>query len=290
MARMYEKQPDSRKIATRFSRLRISLRTLLVVMAVLCVAFAYLAMQWRSAKRQEAAAAAVRSVGGAWGFDYSLKNYGPDSSSPKQATWVPEWLRERLGRHFFETVRQVSFGNPHLDPKRPKTPDDALELLQQFPGLRQFELLRSDITDRALEQLEHCPEMHYLSFWDNKYITPETMKTVKKLRRLHTLYSDGTLNSEEGIAHLKELPQLRELLIGDFREESTITNAALKHIGEMKSLHLLSIYSASVTDEGLVHLENLPQLKELTLSKTKVTPEGVQRLQRALPNCRITVR
>ncbi len=98
------------------------------------------------------------------------------------------------------------------------------------------------------------------------------------------------MNSEEGIAHLKELPQLRELLICDFRTESTITNKALKHIGEMQSLHLLSIQSASVTDEGLIHLENLPQLKELTLDNTKVTSEGVKRLQRALPSCQITVR
>ena len=132
--------------------------------------------------------------------------------------------------------------------------------------------------------------MHHLSFWDNKYITPEAMKSIKKLRRLHTLYLDGVLNSEEGIAHLKELPQLRELLIGDFRDESTITNAALRHVGEMKSLQLLRIHSASVTDEGLIHLEGLSQLKELSLDNTKATPDGVQQLQRALPNCKIKVR
>jgi hypothetical protein len=79
-------------------------------------------------------------------------------------------------------------------------------------------------------------------------------------------------------------------LIGDFQEESTITNSALKHIGEKESLHMLRIHSASVTDEGLFHLENLPQLKELILSQTKVTPDGVKRLQQALPNCKLTVR
>jgi hypothetical protein len=269
---------------------RISLRALLVAVALFGILFAYLGMQWRSAKRQEAAVATLAPVGGAWGFDYLLKNAEPDSSAPKQATWVPKWLSERVGRHFFETVRTVSFGNPQGDPNLPKTPDEALEILQEFPGLRDFGLLRSEVTDHALVQLQHCPEIHYLSLWANKNITPEAMKYVKKLRRLHTFYSMGTHNTEEGIAHLKELPQLRELLIGDFRDESTVTNAALKHIGEMKSLQLLLIHSASVTDEGLTHLENLPQLKELTLDNTKVTPEGVKWLQRALPNCEITVR
>jgi hypothetical protein len=116
------------------------------------------------------------------------------------------------------------------------------------------------------------------------------MKSVKKLRWLHTLYSAGALNNEEGIAHLKEIPQLRQLLIDDHRIESTITNEALKHIGEMTSLHLLWIRSASVTDAGLVHLENLPQLKDLVLIDTKVTREGVNRFKRALPNCAIAAR
>jgi hypothetical protein len=281
---------DSPKRAWRWFRPRISLRALLVAVAVFAAFFANLAMQWRSAKRQEAAVAALAPLGGAWGFDYRLKNYGPDSGSTKQATWVPKWLSELLGQHFFESVRAVSFGNPQGDPNRPKTPDEALEILQEFPGLREFGLLRSEVTDRALDQLKHCPQIHYMDLWANKNITPEAMKYVKKLRRLHTFYSMGTHNSEAGIAHLKELPQLRELLIGDEREESTITNSALKHIGEMKSLQLLSIQSATVTDEGLIYLENLPQLRELTLSNTKVTPEGVKRLQRALPNCEITVR
>lgn len=281
---------DSPKRALRWFRPRVSLRALLVVVALFGLFFAYLGMKWRAGKRQEAAVAALQLAGGACGFDYRLKNAPPDTDSPKQATWVPEWLRDLLGRHFFEKVQSIGMGNPHLDPAKPKTTDETMQLLEQFPRLREFELLRSDVTDRGVSQLEHCPEMHHLSFWDNKYITPEAMKSIKKLRRLHTLYLDGVLNSEEGIAHIKELPQLRELLIGDFREESTITNAALKHIGEMQSLHMLRIHSASVTDEGLVHLENLTQLKELTLDNTKVTPEGAQQLQRALPNCKIKVR
>jgi hypothetical protein len=273
----------------RSFRLRISLRALLVAVALFGALFASLAMQWRSAKRQEAALEALRAHAGAGGFTYWLKNYGPDSTSPKQATWAPDWLRERFGPHFFETVRAIDFGDPN-NPNRPKSTDEGMELLREFPGLRQLNLLRTEITDRGVEQLEHCPEMHYLSFWDNKHITHEAMKTVKKLRRLHSLSSAGPLNNAEGMAHLKELPQLRELLLCDFRTQSVLNDEALQHIGEMKSLHLLSIQSTTVTDDGLVHLENLPQLKELTLSSTKVTPTGVQRLRRALPNCEITVR
>jgi Leucine-rich repeat (LRR) protein len=343
---MDEKQFGSRKSARRFLRPRISLCTLLAVMAILCGALAYSALHWRSAKRQEAAADAVKTLGGRWNFMYQRRvglspdvRLSPDILSPKQAAWAPEWLRERLGTHFFESVRSISFYSNRNDPNRPRTTDEAMELLQHFPGLRQLGLYSTDVTDRGIEQLEHCPEMQYLSLANNRHITSEAMKSVKKLRRLHTFHSVGPLNNAEGIAHLKEIPQLRELLIDDWRTdptisnetlkhigemkslhllsigsasvtdegiahlkeipelrklliydwrtESTIANEALKHIGEMKSLHELSIRSASVTDEGLAHLENLPQLKQLRLTETKVTPEGVNRLQRALPSCTI---
>jgi hypothetical protein len=235
MAGMDEKHIDPRKSAKRFFRPRISLRTLLAVMAILCGAFAYSALHWRSAKRQEAAADALKTFGGHWKFHYHL-SHSSKSLSPKQAAWAPEWLRERLGPHFFESVRSILFAGVTAKPNRSMPTDEAMELLQHFPGLRELGLYSTNVTDRGIEQLEHCPEMYFLVFGNNEHITAEAMKSVKKLRRLHTLYSVGTLNNEEGIAQLKEIPQLRELLIDDWRTESTITDEALKHIGEMKSL------------------------------------------------------
>jgi hypothetical protein len=269
-------------------RPRVSLRGLLVAVALFGVLFAWLAMKWRAAKRQEEAAAALKPLGSNWSFNYRWKNSGPDSESPKQATWVPDWLTDRVTPHFFQHVRSLVFGDPN-DPDWPRTDDDEMEMLQNFPGLRGFELFATDVTDRGLAQIEHCPEMHYLTLWQNKHITHEAMKSIKKLRRLHTFESYGTLNSDAGLVHLKELPQLRELFLIDFRPESGITDEGLVHVGEMKSLHLLSIHASSVTDQGLIHLEKLPELEELYLSTTKVTPEGVKRLQSALPNAKVTI-
>ncbi|MCH8047645.1 MAG: hypothetical protein IID44_28460 [Planctomycetes bacterium] len=41
------------------------------------------------------------------------------------------------------------------------------------------------------------------------------------------------------------------------------------------------------TDDTLTHLHGLPRLKRVTLKMTRVTDEGVEKLQQALPNCRI---
>jgi hypothetical protein len=278
------------KKISRFFGPRISLRTLLVMIAVLCVLFAWFGACWYSAKRQERAVAVLKPVGGAGGFQYRLKNHGPDSSAPKQAAWAPDWLRNLLGQHFFETICQVDFGHPN-DPNGPKTDDDAMEALRPLPGVRDLNLLFTDVTDRGVERIvEYCPDLHYLYLHVNKNITDEAMKSVKKLRRLHTLRLAGSLNSDAGLSQLKELTQLRELTVADFRTPSRITDVGLKHLGEMKSLTLLGIQAASVTDEGLIHLEDLPELRELSLDKTNVTADGVKRLQRKLPKCEITLR
>jgi hypothetical protein len=277
-------------------RPRVSMRGLLVAVALFGMFFAYLGMKWRSAKRQEAALTAIESHGlGGWGFDYRLtRRFNSNPQSQKQNAWAPEWLSDRLGPHFFQTVRVMGFGhpgNPANRPDWPKTRDDSMELLRDFPGLRELEMFCTDLTDRGIEQLvEHCPEMHFLTLWLNKHITPESMKSIKKLRRLHSFYCVGVLNSDEGLVHLKELPHLRELDLVDFRDKPGITDAGLKHVGEMRSLVYLQIHMSSITDEGLMHLKDLSELERLSLSDTRVTEAGVQRLQLALPNCKITGR
>jgi hypothetical protein len=272
-------------------RPRMSLRALLVLVALFGIFFAYLGMKWRAAQRQQAALTALESGGmGGWGFDFRLtRRSNSNPRSPKQAAWVPEWLAERVSPHFFQHVRAIGFGKPN-DPDAPKTRDEDLEKLREFPGLRELEILRTEITDRGIENLEHCPELHILTLWLNPYVTPESMKTIKKLPRLHSFYCVGELNSDEGLIHLKELPRLRELDLVDFRDKPGITDDGLKHVSEMKSLIYLQIHVSGITDEGLMHLKNLSELQQLYLSDTQVTDAGVKQLQLALPTCKITVR
>ena len=65
--------------------------------------------------------------------------------------------------------------------------------------------------------------------------------------------------SDDSLACLKQLPDLRELHLEDTR----------------------------ISDAGLEHLKGLTNLQYLYLGWTKVTHAGVKKLQQALPNCRI---
>ena len=90
-------------------------------------------------------------------------------------------------------------------------------------------------------------------------------------------------DSDIKLQYAKEWPHLRRL------EAWHLTNSGLKHFEGLDQLKHLFI-SGEFTDEGLQHLEGLTQLEDLELSRAWVTDEGVQRLQQALPNCKISAR
>lgn len=69
--------------------------------------------------------------------------------------------------------------------------------------------------------------------------------------------------------------------------DTRMTDAGLKHLTGLTKLRRLDVNGTKVTDAGLVHLQGLSQLQELTLSGNKVTAQGVNKLQQALPKCKI---
>ena len=55
----------------------------------------------------------------------------------------------------------------------------------------------------------------------------------------------------------------------------------------LKSLRCLILGGTSVTDAGLEHLKALADLERLDVRRINVTDEDVEKLQQALPNCKI---
>jgi hypothetical protein len=67
----------------------------------------------------------------------------------------------------------------------------------------------------------------------------------------------------------------------------SITDDMLTHLERMNQLIGLDLRDTDVSDTGLVHLQGMSQLQGLWLGNTKVTNQGVNKLQQALPNCRV---
>jgi hypothetical protein len=102
----------------------------------------------------------------------------------------------------------------------------------------------------------------------------EQAKAVAEIRRLH-----GRVTVDE------KSPD--KPVIGVSLASPMVTDVALEHLQCLTQLQSLKLAHTHVTDVGLAHLKGLTKLLELYLTGTQVTDAGVEKLQQALPRCRI---
>ena len=122
-----------------------------------------------------------------------------------------------------------------------------------------FRLQGSNITDAALAPLKDVLSLVDLNLATTK-ITDAGLANLKSLTNLGRLHLELTQTSDKGLEHLKGLSRLS----------------------------YLNLYGAPVTDAGLEHLKALKSLRHLFLWQTKTTEAGVAKLQKVLPDLRIS--
>jgi len=171
--------------------------------------------------------------------------------------------------------------------------------------------------DECLAWLQKLPTMTGMV---NKGLDPDRFKklTADGLKTLKEIQIGGHVAGQKGHVNLPEseyrfLTALPALEIAKF-PENDLGDAALVHIGKIKTLKDLRLIECKMTgaglkhltgleqltqldlsfcndidDAGLMHLAKLSGLKQLTLKgkKLKVTAAGIAELQKALPGCTI---
>jgi Leucine-rich repeat (LRR) protein len=109
------------------------------------------------------------------------------------------------------------------------------------------------------------------------------LSQLPKLPKLKRLVLDGNEIRGVGLAALSAQPALVELSLGC----PTLTDLFANNLAKLKQVKRLSLAGSGLGDAGIQHLEGLTNLEALDLRKTKVTAAGIERLQKALPKCKI---
>jgi choice-of-anchor C domain-containing protein len=184
--------------------------------------------------------------------------------------------------------------------------DAGLVHLRRLTGLKGLGLERTNVTDAGLANLSGLSELDYLSLnWTRVgdaglrhlsglanlevlYLCDTStadagLMSLRRMSKLQWLDLRGTQVTDAGLSHLSNLPHLRLLSLFGTR----VTDAGVPALTELSNLEVLTLGRTQVTDAGLLPLTKLPRLKELDLTGTNVTQAGVDRLQRALPDCRV---
>ena len=131
-------QPVATPRRFRWRRLlQYRLRTLLILMTVVAVLFA-----WGShkARQQRAAAAAVKAVGGVAYYDFEYR----DLQGPR---YCPKWLVDTLGVDYFANVHVVFLDGGNIT-------DTDLEQLKVLTALRGLILKNANVSDAGINSIQ----------------------------------------------------------------------------------------------------------------------------------------
>jgi len=272
---------------------RFSLRTLLLLIAVLCV---WLGIQVNAAHRQKAAVEAILRAGGSVGYTYQLRPDGTfrspypefslfyiDRNAP---TPGPAWLRKLIGDDYFRTAVQVQI--PITDEDAAKAAINAMARLPTIRGVSLVAFKRDcKIQDRDLAPLGRLNKLQRLSLRDLE-VSGEFFSQLSNPGGIIQLQVMGVpLDIDDAaMAHIGKMTNLENLVLLNCNR---VTDAGLAHLCKLSRLRELSLqYFGSITDAGLKHLARLNQLTYVVVAHSQVTADGIRELQKSLPTCHIT--
>jgi hypothetical protein len=247
------------------SRFQFGIRSLLILTVVVAVSCSWLTVEMMKATEQ------MNTVNGLdidcdWQIDADGKQQ-PNAQPPE-----PLLLRAVLGDGFFDDVVGA----------KPRD-DDQMERPKKLPRLQYLSLINAKITDAGLRHLEGWagPQALWL---DCTEISDVGLQHLKGLTQLESLTLGGTKVSDAGLQYLEGLTRLELLSLNGTKT----TDEGLRNVERLSQLHDLDLRNTAISDAGLRHIEGLTKLESLRLFHTKVTDAGVAKLQKALPNCKIT--
>ncbi len=166
-----------------------------------------------------------------------------------------------------------------------KVRDVGLKDLSRLQNLQALNLRFNQVSDAGLKELAALKNLHTLNLGFT-YVSDAGLKVLGSLESLEALDLYRTQVTDAGLKELAGLKKLQALDLGG----TQVTDAGLKELSGLKSLRALNLNSARVTDTGLKELAGLKQLRTLDLRGTQVTNEGLKGLQKALPDCKISLK
>ncbi len=114
----------------------------------------------------------------------------------------------------------------------------------------------------------------------------EDVAHLKSLPELKWLSLRSRQVTDAGVQHLHLLTNLIDLDLSDTR----VSDEGLRHLQGMANLQKLCLHYTEVSDDGLRYIVKIRSLRRLLVDEHRVTEEGVKSLERALPNCRVSIR
>lgn len=213
--------------------LTYSLRTLLFLMLLTCLASAWFTKERRSARAQLDAVGRIREMDGKVYYDYQrTAGGGWDLKAPHPS---PAWLVDLVGTEFGRRVVWVN-------------------------------LAATKVTDKELVCLESLTSTEFLLLQYGA-VTDDGLLHVSRLTRLKHLHLNSNGITSKGLAHLAALTKLETLDLSS----TSIGDGSLLHLEQLTNLRTLYLRDTSLSEQALAELKrSLPKCEIYRINEPAV--------------------
>jgi len=146
--------------------------------------------------------------------------------------------------------------------------------LRHLSGMTKLKQISASMDDEGFAAIAGLNSLEQLTTAAGRHrCSDAAMPHVAKLTSLTELDLSGGKITDEGLALLKPLTQLKMLYVS----ETPITGKSLAHL-DWPELMAITLEGSGFTDEGLEQLSRYPKLKFVQASKTGITDVGLAHL------------
>ncbi|MGO9466808.1 MAG: leucine-rich repeat domain-containing protein [Isosphaeraceae bacterium] len=236
-------------------RLRMSLRTLMLLVLVVGGGLGWFSLQRQREARRRWVIATIWASGSSVDSDglgisrilWFGGSVNPASLPPRPLT--PEEI-DALGS--CDRLREIMMVAAVMS-------DDGLAALSHDKLLEKVYCFKPRITDAGVKHLASLTSLTTLQLLRVPELTDATLAHIAGLTNLEEITLSGTAITGSGLVHLAGLKKLKSLTIPN----AALDDAGLANLGRLTGLEKLYIGGAMYTDAGIASLSSLTSLTEL---------------------------
>jgi hypothetical protein len=258
---------------------RLSLRTLMLLVLVAGAGFGWLGMRARREARRQWVIATIQASGATVGYDgvgisTILWRTGSSNSSPlHQHPLTAEQLAALGSCDRLRVLVMVGDGMT----------DAAVAYISALTNLQHIEFRDTKINGAGLVHLAGMRRLRWLSLTGSD-LDDAGLANLASLTSLRTLRISGGKYTDAGLASLSGLTGLTQLELGS----ESCTDAGLANLAGLMNVRFLHLTGPQVSDAWLDRLATMEALRQVDISGAQVSDAAIERLYRALPEVLIT--
>jgi hypothetical protein len=309
--------------------IRLSLRTLMLLVLVVGGGLGWLSLQRQREARRQWVIATIQASGSNVEFDgigISRILWFGGSTNPAALPQRPltadqidalgscDRLRELMmiaSVMTDEGLASVSHDNglQKLYCFKPKITDAGVKHLANLTGLKDLELLRvPELTDATLAHIAGQTNLEKITL-SGTSITGSGLVHLAGMRKLRSLTISNEALNDAGLANLGKLTGLTQLYLGGGAYTDTgvaalanltnlkdlgmgpvrYTDACLASLSGLTNLETLSLEGPQVTDAWLDRIASMKSLRLVLIRGARVSDEAIEKLKRAFPKAEIYI-